>query len=120
MGNNKIIFAQFSKIAYFYDPNTKKNLENTEKGCKDVKYLPTFPTVSKLNRVSVCELMDLVTNRVRIACDNDTSGCPLPPPPPPSQILVVMTRHLLRLRSRNGSESILSCSWKDSTVRYRY
>ena len=37
-----------------------KKLGNIEKGLKDVKYLTTFPTVSKLNRVNVCEVMEIV------------------------------------------------------------
>ena len=30
-------------------PKTMKKQRNIEKGRKDIKYLPTFPTVSKLN-----------------------------------------------------------------------
>ena len=51
MGNNKIIFAQFYKKKLFKDPKTMKKQRNIEKGCKDIKDLPTFPTVSKLNGV---------------------------------------------------------------------
>ena len=87
MGNKKIIFAQFSKIVYSYDPETMKKLGIFEKECKDVKYLPIFSIVSKLNIVSVCEVMKLVTNRVWISMlkwyiwtSSSSSFDDLPPP----------------------------------------
>ena len=111
MGNKKIIFAQFSKIVYSYDPETMKKLGIFEKECKDVKYLPIFSIVSKLNIVSVCEVMKLVTNRVWISMlkwyiwtSSSSSQSVLTDL---MQILIVMTPHLLRLNSRHESRSIL-------------
>ena len=45
--------ASSGMITMGNNPKTIKKQRNIEKGCKDVKNLQTFPTVSKLNGVCV-------------------------------------------------------------------
>ena len=83
MGNNKIIYVQFlPKMSILITPRPWKS----RKYWKGVQRCQIFANSSHCVCVYVCEVMGLVTSRVMVVCDNNTSGSPLPPPPPlPSQ-----------------------------------